>query len=425
MRLFQPIFHYTGRLLLLLLMLVVLAGGTLRVEGTRSEVRRHTRPLEFDFMQWTMNALVVKFGQYGLNSAGYLDSRSQIATVERFLELQELEKQLENELFDLYAEPALENRDQFIEAKSVELAAVEADRRALQPTAEAVLQEQTALVLADQGFSIGGKNVPPVSFHFTELPYALIVSPRDVIRQAANIQLETDLSLENRVELEEQVAESLDVSALVVPVGGYGTYPTMVQQMGNLTWVAEVVVHEWIHNYLTLRPLGLRYHVTSELRTMNETTAELLGKTWGRILLERYYPDRVPPEMPPAERQEAASEPEPPTFDFREEMRVTREQVDELLAEGEIEAAEAYMEARRLVFWEHGYRIRKLNQAYFAFHGSYAAEPGGAAGDDPVGEAVRELWAQVGHPAEFLRTMSWMTSPEDLEEALGRPIQLD
>jgi hypothetical protein len=80
------------------------------------------------------------------------------------------------------------------------------------------------------------------------------------------------------------------------------------------------------------------------------------------------------------------------------------------------------MEARRQVFWDHGYHIRRLNQAYFAFHGSYAAEPGGAAGDDPVGGAVRELWERAGDPVAFLRRIAWMSSPQDLARALGHPI---
>ncbi len=74
-------------------------------------------------------------------------------------------------------------------------------------------------------------------------------------------------------------------------------------------------------------------------------------------------------------------------------MRITRVTVDELLAEGKIEEAEAYMEARRVFFWENGYLIRKINQAYFAFYGAYADQPGGEAGEDPVGAAVRELRA--------------------------------
>ncbi|HRO24702.1 MAG TPA: hypothetical protein PLR07_10460, partial [Promineifilum sp.] len=55
--------------------------------------------------------------------------------------------------------------------------------------------------------------------------------------------------------------------------------------------------------------------------------------------------------------------------------------------------AEDYMEQRRRVFLDNGYNIRKLNQAFFAFYGGYAAEPGGAAGEDPIGPMLREIRA--------------------------------
>jgi hypothetical protein len=99
-------------------------------------------------------------------------------------------------------------------------------------------------------------------------------------------------------------------------------------------------------------------------------------------------------------------------------MHETRVKTDELLAQGLIDEAEAYMEQRRQFIWENGYRIRKLNQAYFAFHGAYADAPQGAAGEDPVGDAVREYWARLDSPVEFLFRMSWMDSFSDLERAL-------
>jgi hypothetical protein len=76
------------------------------------------------------------------------------------------------------------------------------------------------------------------------------------------------------------------------------------------------------------------------------------------------------------------------------------------------------MEARRQVFWENGYLLRKLNQAYFAFHGAYADQPGGAAGEDPVGPAVRALREQSASLADFINTIAWMTSFEELLEAI-------
>jgi hypothetical protein len=140
--------------------------------------------------------------------------------------------------------------------------------------------------------------------------------------------------------------------------------------------------------------------------------------------LQTYYPEllasnpdlsliALDKQIPPSSRLGDS-----PTFDFRAEMRETRVTADKLLAEGKIEEAEAYMEARRQVFWQHGYLIRKLNQAYFAFHGAYADQPGGAAGEDPVGPAVRALRAQSASLADFLRTIARMTSFEQLQQAI-------
>ena len=92
--------------------------------------------------------------------------------------------------------------------------------------------------------------------------------------------------------------------------------------------------------------------------------------------------------------------------------------VDQLLAEGKIEEAEQYMEERREVFWENGYQIRKLNQAYFAFHGAYADQPGGSAGEDPVGVAVRQLRAQSDSLRDFIRAVSKVKSFEQLLSTL-------
>src|SRR3989304_1157988 len=99
-------------------------------------------------------------------------------------------------------------------------------------------------------------------------------------------------------------------------------------------------------------------------------------------------------------------------------MHATRVMVDALLAEGRVEEAEAYMETQRQMFWDNGYPIRRLNQAYFAFYGAYADEPGGPAGEDPVGEAVRDLWACSPSPSAFLRRMAWMNEFADLQAAL-------
>ncbi|MFO7662115.1 MAG: hypothetical protein R6X18_05920, partial [Chloroflexota bacterium] len=60
------------------------------------------------------------------------------------------------------------------------------------------------------------------------------------------------------------------------------------------------------------------------------------------------------------------------------------------------------------------YAIRKLNQAYFAFYGGYAAEPGGAAGADPVGPMLRRIRAESPSLRFFLDSVSRVTTFEDL-----------
>ena len=144
----------------------------------------------------------------------------------------------------------------------------------------------------------------------------------------------------------------------------------------------------------------------------------LPGTEIGTEVLRRYYPDLLPPEPAPAASVSSPEEPAAPSFDFRAEMHATRIQVDQLLAEGKVTEAERFMDAQRRMFYEHGYAIRKLNQAYFAFYGAYADQPGGAAGEDPVGPAVRELRARSTSLAAFMRRIAAMTSFTQLNDAL-------
>jgi hypothetical protein len=202
-------------------------------------------------------------------------------------------------------------------------------------------------------------------------------------------------------------------------IGGLAAYPAMLLESASLNWVTDVAVHEWTHHYLTLLPLGWNYGVAPETRTINETVASIVGVEAGRLTVARYYPELLPPEPEPAseEPEEETPPPEPPAFEYRAEMRETRIQADELLAEGKIEEAEAYMEERRQEFVAHGHYIRKLNQAYFAFHGAYADQPG-AAGADPIGPAVRELRTHSPNLHAFVTRIARVTTLAELEAML-------
>src|SRR5205823_2770738 len=119
------------------------------------------------------------------------------------------------------------------------------------------------------------------------------------------------------------------------------------------------------HQYLFFTPLGIRYWQSNEMTTMNETVANMAGREIGT---EAYV---LLTGQPPAAPSATPALPKP-VFDFQEAMKQTRFHVEELLSAGEVDQAEQYMNERRDFLASHGYSIRKLNQAYFAFHGAYA-----------------------------------------------------
>ena len=417
--------------LLLLGLLLSLYGAVPRKPLLREQIGLfvEARGLTYDHGAWALQALRLRLGYGSLNPEDLWDLAQQRAVVLTYRDLIRDIESRQSQLETLYGDPALspEQRRAAIRPLEDELARLYVRRDQLAPLAEEVIQAQVSVVLAAEGLTLGGQPLPPVQYHASPLPWGLVVSPRDTIRMEAFVTLQADLPLAERVALEDAVAQAFGMSTLVVPVGGIGVYPTMVMETSDLVWQIEVVSHEWLHNYFDWHPLGWNYLSQPEMRTINETAASLAGKAIGRLVVARFYPELLPPPPPPATAQDASSDSDqaaaaPPAFDFQREMRRTREHVDALLAQGRIEEAEAYMEARRQVFWEHGYHIRKLNQAYFAFYGAYADSPeGGAAGEDPVGAAVRELWARSPDVGTFVRRIARVGSWDDLQRLLAQP----
>jgi hypothetical protein len=243
-----------------------------------------------------------------------------------------------------------------------------------------------------------------------------------VIEQVTSVSLRADISVEEMAALEDEVEANPDYSALVVDVGGVGTYPTMVISTSSLSYLIETVAHEWIHNYLSLHPLGMHYSSSPELRTMNETTASIAGDEISQIVMRFFYADLLDIPYNPYKTYAVKYGVESPpnggwAIDFRQEMYNTRVHVDELLAAGQVDEAESYMEERRQFFWKRGYSIRKLNQAYFAFHGAYADQEYSAAGIDPVGSAVRNLRMRSSSLADFVQKMSTFSAYNQLVES--------
>lgn len=141
---------------------------------------------------------------------------------------------------------------------------------------------------------------------------------------------------------------------------------------------------------------------------INETVADIIGDEVADSISLIYGHEPPPPQPPPAEDETA--------FDFAAEMRETRVTLDSMLADGRIEEAERYLEERRRLFVAAGYGIRKLNQAYFAFHGTYALTP---ASVSPVGEELEELRGYFPTLGEFLAATRKISTHAELLAVLA------
>ena len=415
--------------------LVIIAMGIagLTASGPRpademDRVRAYTRDIEFDYLSWMLNAIKLKVEQGAVGIPGYLNREESTTAVSDYMHLTQQISDAEDALNKIYADPAITDKQGASAHLRAQLATLDQQQAALGPIAEGVLQGEVSQVAANLGLTTFGQPIPSVLYHMTSVPDALIVSPRTKIEQSANISITPGLTADQQASLEDRVDQSLDVSSLVVPIGGVGVYPTMIMRSTDLNWLTSTIGHEWTHNFLEFRPLGLLYDSTPELRTMNETTADIVGGEIGAEVLRLYYPSLHTASVPAPDLNLIAlpfNHPNPgevqrPPFDFRAEMHTTRVTVDALLAQGKITDAESYMELRRQIFVQNGYYIRRLNQAYFAFYGAYADVPGGAAGEDPVGPAVRALRAQSRSLADFVNRISWMTSFNELKQAVGQ-----
>ncbi len=403
-----------------LFLFVLTIGVPSDVYPVRKVLEQHlgvlTAGKRFDLVSWEVSALADKAWQY-IRGTPVDDTSVQVV----------------RDFFDVASEiRTLRSRAERLSRQEPlpkdELAQVEAQlnrlyekRDAMEDEAEDVLAAQVARALWDLELHsrILWWNVvwPPVTSEFVDLPLLLIVSPRDRIERRADYYLVPDLTIAEMEAIEDAVHD-LNYSGLVTHIGGLSTYPAMIPEIYGLDFVLRTMPHEWTHDFLAFYPLGWHYASSGELTTMNETVADIVGDEVGQWLARRYYPEYVremQPEPLPAPPVKPA---EPPAFDFGAYMRETRLRVDELLAEGKIEEAEAYMEQRRKGLEEHGYFIRKLNQAYFAFHGSYATGPISV---DPIGPQLKELRRRSASLREFLFTVARMDSYDDLLRVVGTP----
>ena len=276
-------------------------------------------------------------------------------------------------------------------------------------------------VRTDEVGLVGSFVWPPVDFRIDSPPKLLVTSPRNEIRRVEGILIDPDISVEETLSIERELAELHDVSALIIQTGGLASFPSVVP-MVDLQRLMDIAAHEWLHGHLIFYPLGRSYFVDGEMRSVNETLSDLFGREIGQRvyakITDQPYVAPVRPETASLNWNSGKAFEEKENLDqfsFNQFMSETRDRTDNLLLDGLVEEAEAYMETRRIQLLGHGYSIRKINQAYFAFHGTYGESPSSAS---PIARYIWDLREQVDTVGDLVKMLRGLKTYEQFEQLL-------
>lgn len=435
----MPVFTYRQpglrQRLPLILFLLLLALGLCPSSGLTPDGRYSLRladltgPESFSLSRWEVTAIADKLGELvRSNFEGDLSSAAKQRTFDDFFATADDANRLEGEIDSLAGQANPADGDKLADLER-QLKELRARRQQQSGLVEETIERQVARALQEENLSLlsilhDRYLFPPVFSKLENLPHVLVVSPRDRIEMKSQVTIRRDITTAQMSALEDETDAALNVSSLVVPIGGYSTYPTMIAATAPLDFVIGAVSHEWCHIYLTFRPLGLSYGKTSAVTAMNETVCSIMGDDVAALVEQTDYGKPKTPrpwETPPAPVEPAQPAPrsEPQGFNANRELGKIYKQVDQLLKAGDVAGAEQVMEDGRRRLAENGFYLRKLNQAFFAFYGSYAEGPDSIR-PDPVGEDLRELRRRSPTLRDFMVTVARMTSYDDLKRALGK-----
>lgn len=390
---------WLGRALLLALLLVLLRTDDHHLSPATAAASAHLFAIE----EWIIENMEDKWRHKvrGLLPILSLSRDEQIERMEELFEIQSEVRAIRSDIARAAATNTPHDRET-LDTLERRLSTLLQRRESLRNDVEELLESEIAAVIAEAGLRRGPGPFeivfPPVDFRLDSAPTVLAVSPRDRIRLAETVLLDSDVEVAERESVEATLAAEHDLSALVIPIGGLASYPAIVSGTRDLRRTLEIVAHEWLHQYWFFYPLGFNYFASAEMTTLNETAADIAGRELGDLAYERLTGIRPPPPGAPS-----LGRSDERAFDFGDEMRETRRTVDAMLAQGLIDEAEQYMEDRRRVFVANGYAIRVLNQAYFAFHGTYAESP---ASVSPIAGQLHDLRERTPTLGEFIRTVA-------------------
>ena len=386
--------------------MVYLFGGGCAPDGDfNARLNAIVRPYRFSIAAWELRTIPWQAGQWLFGGETETDDEVGAVT-EYFSSVKQIRSLRATIAADGAGVPAL---------LEDELAGLREQQMALTPAVERIISEQIRQVLTQECILNPVTKLeirfPPVNFKLEELPHLLVVSPRDRIESVEEVVLNQSLPRQEKETIESNVDE-LGVSSLVVGLGGMATYPSLVDSEASLRFTIDTIVEEWLHQYLAFKPLGFRYLLdlsglsrNYDIATINESLAGMVSGEIGAMVYQKYY----------SGNETGAIQTPEPEFDFNREMREIRKTVDAYLVRGEIAQAEEFMEQRRQYLASKGYYIRKLNQAYFAFHGTYADR---TAFTSQIGLELKELRSRSDSLKDFLETAAAITVRQDLTDSI-------
>jgi hypothetical protein len=239
---------------------------------------------------------------------------------------------------------------------------------------------------------------PPVLLELAKPPKYMVLSPRDRVEHTSGYLLREDLKPEQLRQEDQKAEETGVISAYGAGISGIATFPSLVSEGLPYRQTIFTAAHEWVHHYLIFFPLGRTYF--SDGKVLNETVADLVAVDITKSVLEKY------PELHSTNEITPLNKPDPT------DLKTLRRDVDGLLADGRVLEAEKLMDNIQ-VRWCKKYQScpRRINQAYLAWIGQYAYQPGST---DPVGDQMRDIRSITGSTEKFLRFVRHITSRQEL-----------
>ncbi len=192
-----------GRILDIISVLVILiiVGGSNspRFTGETDRVRIYTRQIEFDYPNWVWDAAWIKLEQSSIDSPYIFERETNKQIVFDYLRTTEQLTQDETHIEKIFADPSITDKESASAFLRTQRDALAQKQKKLAPFAKSNLQNQVSETLAQLGLTTSGQPLPPVLYHITSAPLALIVSPRNHIEQSANISVLPTLTIDEQI----------------------------------------------------------------------------------------------------------------------------------------------------------------------------------------------------------------------------------